>query len=591
MSDEYLNKAGLDNLWAKIKSVFAKKTELNEHIDDTSKHIPTGGSTGQVLKKTSSGVEWGTDNDTTYTEATSTDDGLMPSEMYTKLDGIETGANNYTHPSTHAASMITGLSDVATSGSYNDLSDTPTSMAPTSHTHAQSDITGLATALSGKSDTSHTHTAATTTANGYMSAADKTKLDGIATGATSTTVDSALSTTSTNPVQNKIVNAALSGKANSSHTHTLDNISETTNKKIMTATERNKLSGIETGANNYTHPTSHAASMITGLSDVATSGSYDDLSGKPTTMTPSAHTHAQSDITGLTAALSEKLGINDAVASAAKLETARNINYVSFDGTSNITIPLRSARVYKTNASTTVIWFKYASCTFSSGTRKIAFYMHNSGSCGDLTGIIEARAVIGTSGITCELKWICAGKNVDTDDFVIVSTQDGTNYTVELWARLETNYTAYIFSEIMNTDIANATDPSLWTLYRISSTNGSTAYTSGTAVVSSMADDTGWLSLTAASTAPASIIQYRKVGKEVAIRGYAVPAAGGTACTIGTLPSGYRPSMTACSSIDTATSAGIYGCTTVVQTNGSMLIGGTLTSGRSYTVNLTYFID
>lgn len=32
----------------------------------------------------------------------------------------------------------------------------------------------------------------------------------------------------------------------------------------------------------YTHPSTHAASMITGLSTVATSGKYSDLSGKPT---------------------------------------------------------------------------------------------------------------------------------------------------------------------------------------------------------------------------------------------------------------------------------------------------------------------
>ena len=32
----------------------------------------------------------------------------------------------------------------------------------------------------------------------------------------------------------------------------------------------------------YTHPTSHPASMITGLATVATSGSYNDLSNKPT---------------------------------------------------------------------------------------------------------------------------------------------------------------------------------------------------------------------------------------------------------------------------------------------------------------------
>lgn len=166
---------------------------------------------------------------------------VMTAAERTKLNGIATGANNYSHPATHPASIITGLAEVATSGSYDDLTDKPTSMSPTAHTHAQSDITGLATALSGKASTehthaqdditgladalagkassSHTHGAATTTANGMMSAADKAKLDGIATGANKTVVDSAMSATSTNPVQNKVINTALSGKANSSHTH------------------------------------------------------------------------------------------------------------------------------------------------------------------------------------------------------------------------------------------------------------------------------------------------------------------------------------------------------------------------------------
>lgn len=166
---------------------------------------------------------------------------VMTAAERTKLNGIATGANNYSHPATHPASMITGLAEVATSGSYDDLTDKPTSMSPTAHTHVQSDITGLATALSGKASTehthaqdditgladalagkassSHTHGAATTTANGMMSAADKAKLDGIATGANKTVVDSVMSATSTNPVQNKVINSALSGKANSSHTH------------------------------------------------------------------------------------------------------------------------------------------------------------------------------------------------------------------------------------------------------------------------------------------------------------------------------------------------------------------------------------
>lgn len=63
-------------------------------------------------------------------------------------------------------------------------------------------------ALDGKAGTA----VATTSANGLMSAADKTKLDGVEAGANKTTVDAALDAASENPVQNKAVTAALDGK-------------------------------------------------------------------------------------------------------------------------------------------------------------------------------------------------------------------------------------------------------------------------------------------------------------------------------------------------------------------------------------------
>ena len=57
---------------------------------------------------------------------------------------------------------------------------------------------------------------ASTSTAGLMSTSDKTKLDGIATGANKTIVDSALSSTSTNPVQNKVVNTELGKKLSTS---------------------------------------------------------------------------------------------------------------------------------------------------------------------------------------------------------------------------------------------------------------------------------------------------------------------------------------------------------------------------------------
>ncbi len=76
-----------------------------------------------------------------------------------KLAGIAAGANNYVHPSTHPASMITGLATVATSGSYNDLTDKPNiaeeiDVDTTITEGGTNPVTGGAiyTALAGKAD-------------------------------------------------------------------------------------------------------------------------------------------------------------------------------------------------------------------------------------------------------------------------------------------------------------------------------------------------------------------------------------------------------------------------------------------------------
>lgn len=93
---------------------------------------------------------------------------------------------------------------------------TETKVARGDHVHptdtsraSQADLDALEAIVSGKSDSGHTHSAATTSAAGFMTAAMVTKLNGIATGATKVVVDSALSSTSTNPVQNTVVNSAI----------------------------------------------------------------------------------------------------------------------------------------------------------------------------------------------------------------------------------------------------------------------------------------------------------------------------------------------------------------------------------------------
>ena len=92
---------------------------------------------------------------------------------------------------------------------WSNITNKPATFAPSAHNHDDKYYTKneVDTKLAAKAGTA----VATTSAAGLMSAADKTKLDGLSQ--TSITVDSALSTTSTNPAQNKVITAALNNKA------------------------------------------------------------------------------------------------------------------------------------------------------------------------------------------------------------------------------------------------------------------------------------------------------------------------------------------------------------------------------------------
>lgn len=142
----------------------------------------------------------------------------------TKLAGIEANANNYTLP-TATANALGGIKVGANL--------------------AIDSTTGV---LSGD------YSAASSSAAGLMSAADKTKLDGIEAGATAITVDSAISSSSTNPVENQAIYTALAGKVD---TETGKGLSS----NDYTDTEKTKLAGIEAGANNYSLPTAAAGTL------------------------------------------------------------------------------------------------------------------------------------------------------------------------------------------------------------------------------------------------------------------------------------------------------------------------------------------
>ena len=221
----------------------------------------------------------------------------------------------------------------------------------------ESEINAL---LAGKSDINHTHSTATSSANGFMSSTDKSKLDTVENEANKTTVDSSLSSTSTNPVENKAINSALSGKAPTSHAssattygvssasnyghskassttpkangtasvgsetssfargdhvHPTDTtrastaVATTDSNGLMSANDKSKLEGIDTGANKTVIDSSLSSTSTNpvqnkvintelgkkansdDLATVATTGSYNDLSNKPSSIAPSSHTH------------------------------------------------------------------------------------------------------------------------------------------------------------------------------------------------------------------------------------------------------------------------------------------------------------
>lgn len=82
------------------------------------------------------------------------------------------------------------------------------------HSHANKGVLdGITAAMTAAWDAKAGTAAATTSANGLMSKADKAKLDGIAAGATKVTVDSVVSASSVNPVQNKAIKQYVDSRA------------------------------------------------------------------------------------------------------------------------------------------------------------------------------------------------------------------------------------------------------------------------------------------------------------------------------------------------------------------------------------------
>ena len=205
------------------------------------KHIPAGGSSGQVLKWSADGTAvWGTDNNTTYNDmaaatadkagthglvpapaagaqgkylrgdgtwqsppnttygaATTSADGLMSKGDKSKLDGVAAGANNYVHPSSAGNKHIPaggasgqilrwGSDGNAVWGADNNTTYSDMKGATASAVGTHGLVPAPAAGAQGKylrgdgswqSPPNTTYGAASASSNGLMSKEDKVKLD------------------------------------------------------------------------------------------------------------------------------------------------------------------------------------------------------------------------------------------------------------------------------------------------------------------------------------------------------------------------------------------------------------------------------
>ena len=159
------------------------------------------------------------------------------------------GATAYTHATSDTGKALSsGLYKITTSSRGHVTAGTAV---------AKSDITAL-----GIPAQDTTYSAATTSAAGLMSAADKTKLDGIATGANNYSLPLATSSTRGGvkigyTQSGKNYPVQLSNEqmyVNVPWTDTTYSAATTSAAGLMSADDKTKLNGIAANANNYTLP-------------------------------------------------------------------------------------------------------------------------------------------------------------------------------------------------------------------------------------------------------------------------------------------------------------------------------------------------
>ena len=142
-------------------------------------------------------------HDTTYSDATTSESGLMSATDKTKLDGIESGAE--ANQNTYSKFIFNNGSSayLLEAGSKTDVFQ----FKAGDNVSLMNDLTQQNTVIISANDT--TYNDATRSAHGLMSTTDKTKLDSISEGANSNIIESVAVNGAVRPVTNKMVNIVV----------------------------------------------------------------------------------------------------------------------------------------------------------------------------------------------------------------------------------------------------------------------------------------------------------------------------------------------------------------------------------------------